>query len=332
MEILNAGTTNEIETANTNLLNELKAGDSSIDADTYGGVMNLTDGTKGILTEFDERIKLHASATSKDKIKIVPPNILPSPFSALPPTFINDSYQIGICEMGQSNMEGYSGNNTHTIPADTGYFYNVSTRQLEHLLEDRGDGTGSHATYFASRLYNNTSLNVIPVMTECASDGSGMTSESNESNNWSSTGSLRASTAAKVSDLLEDIGTTIPIALWCQGEKDADHMDSNPETYTKSVVKTGMQDIINWWFNLYPNSYFFISQTGKNMNGDTTGYQTIRQVQTEICDENDRVYMAFNGAIDFTWAKMKDSLHYNNLGQQDMGESFADKIIDVLNL
>ena len=247
--------------------------------------------------------------------------------------YISSSNNIAVVELGQSNMEGRDGNND-VLGVGKGYYFNPLSLSNEHLTEDRGDAIGgSHATYFARYLYDNT--NIAPILTESASGGSGLTATSEVAlnNNWSNTGDLRLIAETNAENLITRNENITPIALWNQGERDANFFDDNSTTYLKATIKSAMQDVIDWWLNLYPNSLFLISETGHKNTGDTAGYVLIREIQNEIVSENTNVHMAFTGAKDFLAAgKMLDTYHYTYLGYKDMGEAFASKIIELLEL
>lgn len=237
-----------------------------------------------------------------------------------------------IVEMGQSNMEGrYGDNPLHTSPVGTAYYTNGLT--VTHLLNNRGGATGgSHATYFANKLHDLTAEK--PIMMEAASGASGLTAaSSNVNNNWSATGTLRLTTQSMIQSAISNINEILAptCALWCQGEQDGLKMDNDP-LYTFAIVKTAMQDVIDWWQGLYPGVPFLISQTGRPNAGDTTGYANMRSIQQQIVDENTDVYMAFTGAVGFPAAgKMADNVHYNFEGYQDMGEAFGLMLSQIIN-
>lgn len=242
----------------------------------------------------------------------------------------NGSDQFVVAELGQSNMEGRDGDSPlHTVPVGTAYEFNGSS--IVHLTNDRGGATGgSHATYFAEIVTDNTASKK-PVMTECATGGTGLGAESGSGSHWGDGGGLRDGAETKINAALTAVGTTGLIGLWGQGERDAQEIDSSGGSYTVSEAKVAMQALIDWWFGLYPDSIFIIAQTGAPGSGDTVGWQQIRQMQQEIANENARVFMGFDQAYTFiTNGKMADNLHYNYLGYRDMGQGLAKTLISVV--
>lgn len=235
-----------------------------------------------------------------------------------------------IAELGQSNMEGRDGdtaNPLYPFTSTSGFYFNDFT---EHPIStDRGGSiNGSHANYFAEKYFSLTKKK--SVLVESATGGAGLTTTS-ATGNWSSSGTLRGSAESSISQALTYYKKSTPYAaLWCQGERDAQEMDSNG-AYTKAMVKAGMQDVIDWWQATYPNAPFLISETGDfSDSSNTLGFQDMRAVQNEIVAENTGVYMAFTGAKDFgTSGKMIDSLHYSYVGYKEMGEAFATKLSTI---
>jgi hypothetical protein len=247
----------------------------------------------------------------------------------LPDGSINNG--VMIVELGQSNMAGRDGDSPlDTSPVGTAYFWDGAA--TVHLVNDRGTATGgSHATYFANRLYNLSGKK--PIMVLDARSGAGLTDTSKaDPNNFSATGGIRADVESQITDVITAVPSiTAPTcALWCQGERDAQEMDSNG-AYTPAIVEAAMQDVIDWWQAEYPGVPFLISQTGRLTGGDTQGFIDMRQIQSDIVAANTDVYMAFTGAVDFpSEGKMVDAVHYNFEGLEDMGVAFANELNSLL--
>ena len=261
-----------------------------------------------------------------------------NPFASQPPfegdtgeNLAVDTVEVFI-ELGQSPIEGRDGdvgNGAYPFVSTVGAKEYNGT-ELVPLSTLRGDATrGSHANYFADRYFELTGKKAILV--ECGAGGSGLGSSSGSgSNNWSATGDRRSEAETKTAGALVAANRPIPYALWSQGERDAQEIDSGTG-YTIAEAKAAMLDVIDWWFSLYPDSYFFISQTGRPSSGDTAGFQAIRNMQQEVSDERTRVIMAFKGAVDFPdQGKMYDELNYNFMGNDDMGVAFAESANDTI--
>lgn len=236
-----------------------------------------------------------------------------------------------VLEMGQSNIEGRDGDTTNPLypfTSNNGFYFNGTDKVSINTL--RGDAQGgSHANYFAEKYYELT--NNKSILLEEARGGAGLTPTSQLNHNWSGTSSLRTNAINKANDYLAYSSFSIKYILWCQGERDAQEMDNNG-SYTKAIVKTAMQDVIDWASLNFPNVPFIISETGDlDPATNTQGWQDMRAVQNEIADENENVYIGFSGAKDFpAEGKMSDNVHYDFNGYKEMGEAFAQFINDNL--
>jgi hypothetical protein len=233
-------------------------------------------------------------------------------------------------EMGQSNMLGYNGdtgNPDYPFNSTIGAL-NWTGSEFVTLNTLRGGAVGgSHANYFADRLYS--VANIQAVMVNGSTGSTGLTEVSQPSNNYSATGTRRAAIETILNSCIAELPNIPVCGLWSQGERDARELDSNVD-YTFAIVKAAMQSVIDWWQSTYVGAPFLISQTGTATSGDTQGWQDMRLMQTQIADENDNVFMAFNGAVDFVnEGKMADLVHYNFTGLEEMGQSFANKYNEI---
>lgn len=242
--------------------------------------------------------------------------------------FANDNKEIVFSEMGQSNREGRDGDDLNpeypfnsTIGAK---WWNGSSLQTLNTLRGRAV-IGCDANYFADKLHELTGYKMISI--EAASGGAGMGSNSGSStgNNWGDTGNLRVPAVTLTNQALAEIGTTIPIALWTQGERDAQEIDSSSGAYTKQDALDNINSILDWWFSNYPESIFVMTELGDRSNGaNGQGWQDVREVQNQVASERDNVFIGFNRAK-FFWeeGKMKDNLHPNYIGYKEQGEGLA---------
>jgi hypothetical protein len=233
-----------------------------------------------------------------------------------------------IVELGQSNMRGRDGdtqNTNYPFTSTNGYWWNGNQQfEITTLRGDVQSGEGSHANYFAEKYFELTSNKA--VMIYAAQGDTGLTPISKPNpNNWSATGNLRSNAETTTDAALIYYNKSLPdAAIWCQGEKDARELQSN-NNYSKAQIKAGMQSVINWWQNKYPDVPFYISETGDEDPPEETGdFQTVRDVQNEIVSENNNVIMAFTGAKNFpSQGFMSDDIHYDFRGYKLMGEAFA---------
>lgn len=266
---------------------------------------------------------------------VIPTLNFASPFSLVADSTNTTANKVQvIAEMGQSNMEGRDGNTGNpSYPFNQANAYEWDGSNAIPLNTLRGDAVnGSHATYFAETYHTLTTFK--PAMVEAAEGGTGLTPDSATGGrpDWSASSTLRGLAQTKVDGALTHYGLTQPFAaFWCQGERDAQHMTSDP-SYTPAIVKAAMQDLIDWWFNLYPTSVFIISELGDFSSGvNNQDWQNMRQIQNEMAAENERVFIGFSGAKDFpSQGKMVDTFHYNYQGYKDMGEALASQLAGLI--
>lgn len=243
----------------------------------------------------------------------------------------NEGGMSAFLELGQSNMQGRDGDESNpNYPfdsADGNISWNGSSAVTLNTLRGGAQG-GSHANYFGDRFYQNTGLNCY--MIESASGGAGLASNSGASsgNHWGPDGNLRGEAETKASNALSNQGITrLTGILWCQGERDAQQMDDVP-SYTYEDCLSNMRDVIEWMQSTWPGVPIYISETGDtDPPGNTQGWQNMRDIQYQVTQEYDGVFLAFRNAKNFpSEGKMTDSLHYNYDGYKEMGEAFADYV------
>lgn len=245
---------------------------------------------------------------------------------------LDDMGRFVVAELGQSNMSGRDGDNPlHVIL--NGVAFEFTSSGLIHLTNDRGSAQGgSHATHFAQRVFEQSGRN--PVMVDNSQGGTGSDIEAESASHWGENGNLFPAAINKVNAAMDLIGTTVPIGLWCQGERDAQELDDNDGTpYTREQLKENLQSVVDRWFAQYPDSIFLISELGTFGSLTANGFDIVRAVQNEIANDNERVFIGFNGAKSFaSQGKMKDALHYNAAGYRDMGNGLADTLIGLIDL
>lgn len=133
----------------------------------------------------------------------------------------------------------------------------------------------------------------------------------------------------------EDIDYTLRGLIWSQGEWDARYINSGDTT--KDAYRYGTIDVFDYFAELTstPKLSIFISETGYEDNCFTNpslmaAYNTVQSVQSDIADERENCYLAYAGAKYFHQAKMmKDYVHYNQSGYNDMGYGLARFISNI---
>jgi len=235
-----------------------------------------------------------------------------------------------VVELGQSNMEGRDGdsaNPNYPFSSSHSFYWNGSSPIA--LTTTRGGANGgSQANYFADK-YNQLTGNSV-IVAEAAEGSTSLTNIRGGNSDWSATGNLRNSAISLINGAINYYSENAPFcALWCQGENDAGDIVNRGQT--KANVKTAMQDLVDWWTNLYPNAPFIISLLGYTTNtASDYAYDLVREVQVEIAAENANVFIGFERAKFFRdEGKLIDIVHYSYVGYKEMGESLATKLSDI---
>ena len=227
----------------------------------------------------------------------------------------------------QSNGEGRDGdtsNPNYPFTSSNGYWFDGTTQH--DISTDRGGAIeGSYANYLCEEYYSLTGRKLVEI--EEATGGKGLTSTSTTGTNWSDGGGLWEAAKITIDAALNYYNKNSPLAIiMIGGERDAITMDDNG-AYTKAIVKTAQQDLIDRIFTDYPDTIIIISELGTEGATNTQGWIDMRAIQNEVATENTNVFIGFNGAIDFdAEGKKIDDYHNDYTGNQEMGEAIANSL------
>src|SRR5690606_15740906 len=125
-------------------------------------------------------------------------------------------------------------------------YWNGNEYSVLNTLRPEAVG-GSHINYFSDLIFS--LKKVVPLVINPGRGGAGLTYDSSvspKSSNWSETGTLRLNAISLIDEVVAMTDNLPIVALWCQGERDAQYMDSTP-AYTPEICKAAMQDVIDWW-------------------------------------------------------------------------------------
>ena len=238
-----------------------------------------------------------------------------------------------IVELGQSNMEGRDGdvkNVDYPFTSNNGFYFDGENEYLISTVRG-GAKKGSQSNYFAEKFFQLSGSKAI--MLESSKGGSGLTVVSKPNpNNWSSSGNLRKDSEELIRLACDFYNEESPAAaIWCQGERDAFEMCSN-DNYDYEKVSNGLQDVIDWWHNLYPKAPFIIYQTAQSKDPDVKKcFQKMIEIENKMVKKNDFVYMGFVQPDNFEDRfLLNDGLHWNYEGLKLAGESGAKTLFEIL--
>lgn len=208
--------------------------------------------------------------------------------------------------------------------------------QMAYSEGDGGDSvdqssSGSAWPAFANEYYSQTGR--VGAIVGTANGGSGVTDAASGTITWNATpesgvyGMLDMAVHATNEAItgLENAGHTVTYRgiLWHQGERDAQNIDDG--TITKSDYDTAFRNMIAEFRNqLGSGTPFWIFELGHEDSGDTQGYIDIRDIQNTVAGEQANTYLVSDIQKDFPEeGKMADTLHYNQTGYNEMGQTGA---------
>lgn len=168
----------------------------------------------------------------------------------------------------------------------------------------------------------NAESGYIPVAISMGSQGANFEAEAGDGgNNWSSTGTLRATAETRVTRTLELLGTTklkaIFVVLGINSARGSEDLTT--------VVYPAIDDFFTWLTTTYPGVKIYVSQIGRHetQSHNDRIYGVRYRIRTNALNNTD-VEMFFNMA---SWIMSSgygaDNLHPNQVGQNNMGASAA---------
>lgn len=240
---------------------------------------------------------------------------------------------------GQSNAAGRGeSSKSPDVPSGTAYEYVGS--DIEELEDPVGGtlpkaeaaDTGSAWPAFANAWagYGRTCVlvpvargNTAQVAAADAGDG-----------NWDSTGELRYAASDATNEAIEWLeengyDPTLLGTVWMQGERDATAIDR--DLISKAEYEDGLVEMIRFYRSEIEDGMpFYIDQTGRPSDGDTSGYRDVRAVQSAVADRLPSTYLATDFARKFPdIGLMSDRLHYTQTGYDLIGRYTAASVHDT---
>lgn len=197
--------------------------------------------------------------------------------------------------------------------------------------------TGSAWPAFGINYYQKTGRKVLIV--SCAKGATSVLAAADTCcGNWSSTGALRAAAvsatqAALTAATAAGYVPTLRGIIWIQGEKDAAGIDAALGGVTAANYATEFTALRSYLRTQLGNAHlpFYISIIASLTTGDTAGYQQIRQQQVLAATES-YTKIGFGNALSFIGRSlMKDTVHYNQVALNELGENLAANIFNTSN-
>lgn len=234
---------------------------------------------------------------------------------------------------GQSNAMGL-GDSSKSIKKNSAcYEYLSNTNNLVELKDPVGEGhlgfqpakTGS---FIPSLAYNYAEINNKNIfVVQCAKGGSALNKKAEENNwgVWDETGNLLNSSFIKIDAAIIKSKTKLSAIIWSQGEADGTAIGSGK--LMKSEYKQSLKNLISNYREHYGETVpFIIVTTGRHASceGCDQGYKVVRNIQKEVAMEDEYTFIGYDETqyfIERNW--MKDVVHYNQTGLNDIGKKLA---------
>lgn len=232
--------------------------------------------------------------------------------------------------IGQSNTSGRSTIlSSKSFQNGQAYKYVRSTTNLQLLADPTGNdttaltGRGSFAPSMAKAIQRLSNGKIGTIVVNSAEGGTSLLT------NWASGASVWNQAKTDLASALADATIKkLPIVGCCvymqQGETDGDN------AVTLTNYKNAFIDLkARVDAEIGGKVPFILTRIGTISSGDTAGYATIRQAQTELVEQQSGVYMGHSGARYFSErGLMMDSFHYVITAYDEIGESTGNVIFE----
>lgn len=234
---------------------------------------------------------------------------------------------------GQSNSEGRGTASESPSVAD-GTAWLLSGGAFTKLADPVGGAsTGSAWPSFANKWKELTGRSSVWV--EQATGGSALIPAAGPTN-WSQTGTLYPACVSAANAAVSTINANPAFALgnvyicWAQGEQEG--LNYNGTTISASVYQAAQTELFNGFKSGIPSlSKIFVSALGRLTNGTYEQQHTlIRDAQAASISSIPHAHIVFSGAVNFVPANMKDNVHYNQTGYNEMGVGMAQGAASVV--
>jgi hypothetical protein len=241
---------------------------------------------------------------------------------------------------GQSNAVGQGDSSKSNGNAcDNAFEYDILLDSIKLLKDPAGQKWKSLETSnkggtilpsFTKRLNGLTHEKVVVVMAARGGSSCSKYAELGNYGTWDTGGKLFSDAVEKTNKAITKSGIPLTGIIWMQGERDANAINDGKQT--GDAFETALASVIKRFRNIYGKKLpFFMVQTGYQSGRPRTGNDIVRQKQASLSKTMKRVYLVYedtNLFFERNW--MKDNVHYNQDGLNDIGEKVADHVYKVL--
>ncbi len=243
---------------------------------------------------------------------------------------------------GQSNAVG-QGTGSESVLCSPGvaFAYLSATDSLVALADPFGEqvgyferaATGSIAPAFAQELCRLTGVGVVLLSAGRGGASCHQRAELGNYGTWAETGKLPLlnEAVANTKRAMAKTGLTLGGIIWLQGERDANAIVDS--LLTGDDYSAALTSIIQRFRQaIGANVPVYIVQTGYQAGRTTAGSDAVRAAQLAVAKRMAKTYVAYRGTGEFGkrgW--MKDYIHYNQTGLNEIGKQAARFISKHLN-
>ncbi len=242
---------------------------------------------------------------------------------------------------GQSNAGGLGDSvlsNQHLT--NRSFEYDVILNQIRPLRDPAGQnwkslesvlGRGTILPSFTKTFSSLQHEDVIVVHAARSGSSCSVKAELDNYGTWDSCGKLIWSTIEKTTMALTASKVNLSGIIWMQGERDANAIHAGKLTALE--YKAALVRVINSFREKFSKTTpFFIVETGYQSGREQDGNDSVRLIQESVSKELNNVFIVYSETNQFFekgW--MRDFVHYNQLGLDDIGEKSAKRVYQIIN-
>jgi len=241
---------------------------------------------------------------------------------------------------GQSNAVGQGDSSkSNGNVCNNAYEYDVLLDSIKILKDPAGQNWKSLETTnkggtilpaFSKTLNRLTQEKVVVIMAARGGSSCSKYAELDNYGTWDTTGKLFAEAVEKINKAIIKSGIPLTSIIWMQGERDANAISDGKES--AETFRTALENLIKRFRDIYGKKLpFFIVQTGYQSGRPKAGNDKVREIQATVAKTTKRVYVVYedtNLFLERNW--MKDNVHYNQEGLNDIGEKVAQYVFNYL--
>jgi len=234
---------------------------------------------------------------------------------------------------GQSNAIGHGDSVlSPKLTKGTALEYRYGTNKLYPLADPVGaselgfekSNTGSAWPAFSTALFKLTGKQIVIIPAAKGGSSCDKKAELDNYGTWDTTGILFNNAVRKAKAAVTKTRQLLTGIIWLQGERDANAINS--ELLTMNEYRAALKNLINRFRKSFGDVPFYIIETGYYKDHPTGGFEQVQAVQQQMAAELPDVYLIYKTKQFLAEGKLKDGLHYNQIGLNEIGAKSAEII------